>query len=196
MLRKCKERREGTRGRAGFAAAHLHHEQCTLRAAAVDGEAAERREADLRLRGVLREPLQIGAAVGEALLDLEQHARLRAHRVLHRHVPVGRRRHERIFDPARARVDAVALASPEGRRQHAARRAVDFGRCHQLCELAQRCVDQVERRRVDVAQAARLPPATQHRRRLSGLAAQHRIVLDKHGPRVEPPGVKLHLRER
>ena len=79
-----------------------------------DLEARERREQNLRLVRVLREPADIGAAVDHALLDLEDDALAAARRVLHRDTAVLRRAHESALNAA---AHAIFVGLPEGIRQ-------------------------------------------------------------------------------
>ena len=112
-----------------------------------DLEAGERREQDLLLVRVLREPRDLGAAIDDPHLDLEEQPRLAAaRRVVRGDLAVGRRRHERELDTA-ADILLVRLSKLLG--EHAAAdAAVHLARRRQLAQLDDRRVDRVQRRRV------------------------------------------------
>eukprot|EP00964_Phaeocystis_antarctica_P105974 scaffold70938_cov62-Phaeocystis_antarctica.AAC.6 len=154
----------------------LQHQRRSLDAAPAHGESGERREAELLLVRILREPAQLGALIGEAHRDLKDDAALARTRVLNGHVAVERGGHE-------AELDATLELS-------AGHAAVDRLARAEESELGERRGDHVQGGHVAVAEAELLEAGLEEGH-LAVHAAQHRVILHEARPRVEPRANEL-----
>ena len=139
---------------------HRHDEHRVLHVVLEELEARQRREQDLLLVRVLAEPREVGAAVDHPHLHLHEHREAAAAaaalvRVEHRLVPLLRRRGEAELDAAAV---VVLVLAHHLARQRAPRDAAEDGAgARELAHLDDGGVDEVERRRVQVAvRAARV----------------------------------------
>ena len=132
--------------------AHRHNEQPVFDTKLEELESGQRREEHLGLVRVLREPLEVRAAVDEALRDLEHHGRRRLilGGVALGLMTLGGRRRKAVLDAATCIIHPlVAHLLGHGAARDA---AVDRLNFRELTQLEHRRVDHVQRRRVQVAQ--------------------------------------------
>mmetsp|Transcript_43924 Transcript_43924/g.129357 ORF Transcript_43924/g.129357 Transcript_43924/m.129357 type:complete len:590 (-) Transcript_43924:23-1792(-) len=109
--------------------AHVEHERLDIHLRFPHLETRQRREEDLGLMRVLRDPDQLRAAIGEAHLHLEDRPR-GARAVVHRDRALASRRREAILDAAS---NALSVALPDGiGKLGVAHATVDFGGDRQL----------------------------------------------------------------